>query len=217
MIFKSLVVGPIQANCYLLGCEATQQALVIDPGEEPERIGAELSAAGLTPCAYFHTHGHLDHVGATGRLKQALGGEILLHRDDAFLYDRAPEQALTYGLSLPPMVPVDRYIAAGETVTWGEAQGLVLPTPGHSPGGICLLVKSQDEGPDWVFTGDTLFNGSIGRTDLPGGSLETLMDSIRTQLLVLPDETVVASGHGPLSTIGREKEINPFLQSGSLY
>lgn len=212
MIFKSLVVGPIQANCYLLGCEATKQALVIDPGEDPERITAELKHAGLTPVAYFHTHGHLDHVGATGRLKQALGGEILLHQADEFLYNAAPEHAMNYGLMLPPMVPIDRFIAAGERVTWGEAQGLVLPTPGHSPGGICLQVKSADASPDWIFTGDTLFNGSIGRTDLSGGSMETLLASIRTQLLVLPDETVVASGHGPLSTIGREKEINPFLQ-----
>ncbi len=225
MIIKAMPLGPFQANCYLLGCEETRAAVVVDPGEDPEQILAELASLGLTPVAYFHTHGHIDHVGATGRLKEKLGGEILIHEADHFLYERAPEQAMGFGIELPPMVPIDRFIAGGETVSWGKIEGVVRETPGHSPGGVCLLIEgrylkpagpteagSEDAPPYVVLTGDTLFAGSIGRTDLPGGSYEQLLGSIRDQLLTLPDATVVASGHGPLTTIGEERRHNPFLQ-----
>lgn len=253
MIIKALAVGPFQANCYIIGCPVTREALVIDPGDDPNRIAREISHHGLKPVAYLHTHGHVDHVGATATLKEKFGGEILIHRADLFFYERASEQALNFGIQIPSMAPVDRFLEEGDSVAWGKARAAVICTPGHSPGGICLRIPGRimaldedsgkkasdstsddaatdaarvaahettsgsrqhnilDPHPDWVFTGDTLFAGSIGRTDLPGGSFEELMKSIRDKLLVMPDETVVASGHGPLSTIGQEKKVNPFV------
>ncbi|MCK4306323.1 MAG: MBL fold metallo-hydrolase [Candidatus Eisenbacteria sp.] len=224
MLYMSLVVGAFQANCYLLGCPETREALVIDPGDEPARIEDELAAHDLKPVAYLLTHGHIDHVGAASSLKERLGGDILMHRADLFLYEKAQEQALAYGIQIPAVSPIDRFLTEGEKITWGKAEATVSCTPGHSPGGICLhvpghLMASEEPGgaspdmhPDWVFTGDTLFQGSIGRTDLPGGSFEELMRSIKEKLLVLPDKTMLAPGHGPRSTIQQEKNINPFLQ-----
>jgi len=213
MILDSLVVGPIQANCYLLGCPETREALVIDPGDEPERIAKCLARHGLRPVAYFHTHGHIDHVGGTAGLKARFGGRILLHRADLFLYQNAREHALDFGIQVPATLPVDHFVDDGEEIAWGQVKGRVMHTPGHSPGGICLRVP-ENEGPGRVITGDTLFAGGIGRTDLPGGSMSQLLRSIRERLLTLPDATVVASGHGPLSTIGEERHTNPFLQEG---
>ena len=221
MIIKALALGPFQSNCYILGCEKTGKALIVDPGDDPQRILGELERLSLEPTAYFHTHGHIDHVGGTAGLEEKLGGEILIHEADHFLYESAPEQALTFGIQIPAMAPVGRFIKGGDTVSWGEIQGTIRETPGHSPGGVCLLVSGEhvgqglgDDGPspDLVLTGDTLFAGSIGRTDLPGGNHEQLLASIRDQLLTMPDATVVASGHGPLTTIGEERKHNPFLQ-----
>ncbi len=227
MILQMLTVGPIQSNCYILGCPETHAALVIDPGDDAARIAADLVRLKLKPVAWLLTHAHIDHVGASGALKSRLGGEILLHRADLPLYEAVPEQGDAFGLPIPEMAPVDRFVGEGDEVAWGRARGTVLHTPGHSPGGICLRVSGelmeiegggrmapsgQGSGrPDWVFTGDLLFYGSIGRTDLWGGSYEALMESIRTKILPLSDETVIASGHGPLTTIGQEKRINPFV------
>jgi len=240
MIRDVLVVGPIQANCHLLGCPATRAGLILDPGDDPDEIARRIERHGLKPAYYLHTHGHIDHVGATAALKERFGGEILLHRADLFLYEHAREHAQAYGIDIPPTLPVDRFIADGEVLVWGEMRGTILHTPGHSPGGICLRVPGAcmnagepaaapggrppgrggasgagAPSPDWVFTGDTLFMGSVGRTDLPGGSWALLLRSIREKLLPLPDECVVASGHGPLSTIGEERRRNPFLQAGA--
>jgi len=208
MNVQVLTLGPIQANCYILACGET--ALVIDPGEEPDRIAAELERLGCRPEAYLLTHGHIDHVGATGRLKQRLGGEVLLHHDDLALYNAVPAQGEAFGLDIPEMVAVDRFVQDGETLTWGTASGRILHTPGHSPGGVCLQVAGIEDA-DWIFTGDLLFAGSIGRTDLWGGSYEALVHSIREKLMGLPDNTIIASGHGPLTTIGRERRANPFV------
>lgn len=232
MILQMLTVGPFQSNCYLLGCPETHEALVVDPGDDPDRIAADLARLKLKPVAWLHTHGHIDHVGASGALKPMLGGEILLHRADLPLYEAVRHQGEAFGVPIPKMAAVDRFVDEGDEVAWGRARGTVLHTPGHSPGGICLRVagalmdvaagggsgagagaaRPGQTRPDWVFTGDLLFYGSIGRTDLPGGSYEALMESIRARLLPLPDETIVASGHGPLTTIGQEKRINPFVQ-----
>jgi hydroxyacylglutathione hydrolase len=227
MIMQVLTLGPFQSNCYILGCAKTRAALVIDPGDEPDRIAADLARLELRPVVWLHTHGHIDHVSAAGALKPRFGGEILLHRADLPLYEAIRDQGEAFGVPIPMMAPVDRFVDEGDEVVWGQARGKVLHTPGHSPGGICLLVAGElmDLGgstriaaagsakarPDWVFTGDLLFHGSVGRTDLPGGSYEVLMESIREKILPLPDETVVASGHGPLTTVGQEKRINPFV------
>lgn len=238
MIFGMTVVGPFQANCYVLGCPETREALVIDPGDQPEVIAALLADHKLTPRAYLLTHGHIDHVGAATPLRSKLGGEILLHRADVFLYEHAVLHAIAYGIRLPRTAPADRLLDDGATVSWGRQEGRVLHTPGHSPGGICLLVSgrllaSDEDGenenerpapdggrpadnpgtsPDWLFCGDTLFQSSVGRTDLPGGSYESLLKSIEQKILPLPDETVLAPGHGPFSSVGEERRTNPFLR-----
>jgi len=219
MHFAVFPLGAFQANGYILGCPQTRQALVIDPGADAEQLAAWLSEHELVPAIYFHTHGHIDHVGATRALKERFGGEIWLHPDDRELYARADEIARAWGLTLAPPLPIDRFLSDGQELRWGEQTGRVVHTPGHSPGGVCLRVAGErlpavggSAGADWVFTGDTLFQGSIGRTDLPGGSLPALLRSIRERLLSLPDATVVAPGHGPLTTIGAERTDNPFLR-----
>jgi hydroxyacylglutathione hydrolase len=223
MIIKVMAVGPIQANCYILGCPASGEALVIDPGEDADRIQTQLSRLSLKPVLYFLTHGHLDHVGAATTLKESLGGMIMIHKEDLFLYESIVEQGQQFGLPASEPAPPDDYFKDGETVTWGECRGTVIHTPGHSPGGVCLHIDKSfvargmetdaaGDATDWVITGDTLFNGSIGRTDLPGGSYEIIMTSIKEKLLPMPDDTVIAPGHGPLSTIGQEKKINPFVR-----
>jgi glyoxylase-like metal-dependent hydrolase (beta-lactamase superfamily II) len=214
MILDSLVVGPIQANCYILGCPETGEALLVDPGDDADRIVKRLARHGLTPVAYFHTHGHLDHVGGTAGLRPRFGGRILLHPADQFLYERAREHALEFGFEIPEPLPVDHFVADGEEIRWGKLAGRVRHTPGHSPGGVCLIVPGEAGSDARAFTGDTLFAGSVGRTDLPGGAMAQLLRSIREQLLTLPDGTTVASGHGPLTTIGEERRRNPFLQEG---
>jgi len=240
VIVDVLAVGPIQANCYVLGCPETLQALVIDPGDEPDEIAACLERHRLVPKLYLHTHGHMDHVGATAVLKQRLGGEILLHAADLFLYRDARVHAAMHGIEIPPTLPVDREVSDGDELLWGRMRGRILHTPGHSPGGVCLRVPAacmqgaatgrtarasshpaasgaRIPSPpmvDWLFTGDTLFQSSVGRTDLPGGSWTELLRSIREKLLSLPGDCVVAPGHGPMTTIGRERRDNPFLQHG---
>lgn len=229
MTLDAIVVGAFQANCYVLGCSETRRALVIDPGDDPQSIENLLERHNLEPEAYLLTHGHIDHVGAATPLREKFGGKILLHEADLFLYEKVSEQGMAYGMHLPRSATPDRYLVDGETVSWGKLEGTVIHTPGHSPGGICLHVAGSLVGrnpfeneagasvdaPDWVFCGDTLFQGSIGRTDLPGGSHEELLRVIREKLLSLPDATVIAPGHGPLSSIAAEKRINPFLQGSA--
>ncbi|MFH1143150.1 MAG: MBL fold metallo-hydrolase [Candidatus Eisenbacteria bacterium] len=237
MILDVLSVGPFQANCYLLGCPDTHEALIVDPGDEPERLSRRIEELNLRPTIYLHTHGHIDHVGASGPLKTRFGGRILLHEADRVFYEHAHEHAHVYGIEIPPTLPLDGTVGDGEELAWGAVRGTLLHTPGHSPGGMCLRVAGHWMGaepgrraahgrsahdqvpaapPDWLFTGDTLFSGSVGRTDLPGGSWPALLRSVREKLLSLPDECVVAPGHGPRSTIGEERRLNPFLQERGL-
>jgi hydroxyacylglutathione hydrolase len=216
MFVRTFPVGPFQCNCSVLGDEETGEALVIDPGDEITEILRVLHDAGLTCRAMFHTHAHLDHVGATAALAKATGAPVLLHEADLPLWEHAPDQAAFMGIESPPMVPVDRYVRDGEFISCGRLRGEVIHTPGHSPGSVCLLVPWDPDGravpePGRLFAGDTLFAGSIGRTDLWGGSEERILQSIRRRLLPLPDETVVIPGHGPLTTIGQERRENPFL------
>ena len=204
-------VGPIQANCVLLGDADAGELAIIDPGEEGERIADRVRASGLRPTMILHTHGHLDHVGGTAELFRLLGGELSigLHPDEIELYRNAPLQAQMFGLEVDAPPEPNLMLRHGDTVSVGNLELKVRHTPGHSPGGVCFVVSGV-EGP-LVVAGDVLFAGSIGRTDLMGGSFPVLERSIRSQLYTLPEDTRVICGHGPETTIGREKATNPFV------
>lgn len=212
MIVETFPVGLLQCNCTLLGCEETKHAIVIDPGDEPESILAALRRHDLRLQTILHTHAHLDHVGATQALAEATGARIFLHDGDQFLYDQVELQARLFGFPVPRILPVDHHVGDGEEILWGRQSGEVFHTPGHTPGSLCLHVPEFGDGTPRVLAGDTLFLGSIGRTDLWGGDMDAILRSIRERLLVLPDETIVIPGHGPETTIGHERRTNPFLQ-----
>jgi glyoxylase-like metal-dependent hydrolase (beta-lactamase superfamily II) len=209
MILRCLPVGPLDANCYILAAASPGPAVVIDPGGDEDRIAAALRELRLTPEALVLTHGHLDHVGAAAPMKKSFNAPLLVHARDASILDGSAASFYLPGLRVKPLRP-DRLIADGEIVEAGGRRLRVLHTPGHSPGSVCLYCP--DVSPGLVFSGDTLFAGGVGRTDFPGGSYESLMGSIRDRLLSLPDDTVVYPGHGPSSTIGKERRGNPFLQ-----
>lgn len=206
MIVKTLVVGPLQANCYLVGCEKTKQAVVVDPGDEAERILAAIRASGLRATRVLLTHAHFDHIAAADEVVKATGAPLALHPDDLSLLN-AGGGALFFGIQ-PPSIPASTVpLAAGQEIAVGELFLRVLHTPGHTPGHVTFHAPNEHA----VFDGDVLFAGGIGRADLPGGDYETLMRSIQEQLMTLPDDTVVYSGHGPATTIRRERESNPWL------
>ena len=205
MKIHSFTIGPLETNAYLVVDEGTRQALLIDPGLESEEIYDFILQEGLDLSAIVNTHGHFDHVCGSAFFKAKTGKPVLLHRDDVAMMSQAAEQALSYGFQVPTPPEPDRLLTEGDEVVVGESRFQVLHTPGHTPGGICLYEEGV------VFVGDTLFAGSIGRTDMPGGSYEVLLSSIRDKLLSLPDETAVYPGHGPPTTIGEERAHNPFL------
>ena len=210
MILESVIVGPLQCNCYILGCESTREGIVIDPGEDVELILPLIEKHRLNVKYILCTHAHIDHVGDLDALKSETGAEAILHEMDHSLYTNLPMQAAWLGTSVPSMVRIDNYVGDQDVLSFGEHRGEVMHTPGHTPGSVCLLVPS---GRNYLFAGDTLFQGSIGRTDLWGGSYEAIMHSIRQNLLKLDDRTIVYPGHGPVTTIADEKRHNPFLQS----
>lgn len=205
MLVTPVVVGPLQVNCFVVGCETTGQALVVDPGADGERILAALRSAGLTLHTIVNTHCHFDHIGANRHLVAATGARLLLHGADLPLLRNAGQHAAMFGLSADPSPEPTALLAEGDQVEVGTLQFTVFHTPGHSPGGICLY------GGEHLFVGDTLFAGSIGRTDLPGGNHEQLITMIQTKLLPLPAATIVHPGHGPDTDLGRERRHNPFL------
>lgn len=207
MFFSKLVVGPLEVNCYLIGDEEAREATVIDPGDEDDRILDVLNEKDFKLRYIINTHAHFDHVGVNQALKDATGAEIMIHEGDKELLRAAWDQGFLYGLDIPPSVP-DRLLKDGDEIEIGRIKLKVIHTPGHSEGGICLL------GDGFVFTGDTIFAGSAGRTDFPGGDLEKLLESIRQKLAVLDDDIRVFPGHGPETTIGEEKENNPFFGEG---
>ena len=206
MILKKLVVGPLASNCYIVGSEANKEGMIIDPGDEAEVILRNVKDLGLEIRSIVLTHGHIDHIGALKEVKEATGAEVAIHTDEADSLQSQPLSTLL-GISYPTPLPADRLLQGGDSIDIGDLHFLVLHTPGHSPGGICLL----EQGHKVMFSGDTLFNYGIGRTDLPGGNHSQLMNSIHTKLMVLPDNTVVYPGHGPETTIGTERQENPFL------
>lgn len=204
MIIKTVVVGPLQVNCYIIGCPETGKALVVDPGEECDKILSAVGKLGLEVALVVNTHGHFDHIGANSALIEKTGADLLIHPDDVPLMLRAAEHASLYGLKADPSPPPTRMLTDGEVLSFGNLELRVIHIPGHSPGGVCLLLDGH------LFSGDALFAGSIGRTDLPGGDHGLLVRGIREKLLILPEHTVVHPGHGPDTSIGWEKRNNPF-------
>jgi hydroxyacylglutathione hydrolase len=205
LIIKTLAVGPIQANCFILGCEDTLEAVVIDPGEEGDRILQTVADSNLIVKYIINTHGHMDHVSANKRINEVTGAPIFIHALDAPMLDQVADSAAAWGLKADNSPAPDRELQDGDQVTFGKITLTVLHTPGHTLGGISLYAK------DDVFVGDTLFAGSIGRTDFPGGSFETIKESIQQKLFKLGDDVRVHTGHGPTTTIGQEKRHNPFV------
>ncbi len=208
MLIQKLAVGPIQANCFIVGCEETRQAAVIDPGDEADRILLALAEAKLTVVQIINTHGHFDHVGANRRMKQATGAPLLIHALDAPMLGLLARSAAAWGMSAENSPPPDRTIDEGDLIQAGTITFRVIHTPGHTPGGVSLLAGSS------LFVGDTLFAGSVGRTDFPGGSFDELKASIQRKLFALPPDVTVYTGHGPETTIGEEKLDNPFVGMG---
>jgi len=202
---ERIIVGALEENAWIVSVNDQKQAMCIDPGAEAERINAVAAEAGLDITKILLTHCHWDHINAVGELKKMTGAEVYCHRADLFLYQKSAEQALWMGGSAEPLPPVDHFIDDSDTVEEGAVSLQVMHTPGHSPGGVCYLSDNI------CFVGDTVFAQSIGRSDLPGGNHEQLLHSINTRILTLPDSTTLYPGHGPATTVGDERELNPFL------
>jgi len=207
MICEIVVVGPLEVNCFILGCEETRQGVVVDAGDDAAQIIAAVERHGLSIGQVINTHGHFDHVGANRRVVERFGARYLIHEADAPMLERAAAVAKGYGLQGENSPQPDAFLADGMEISFGNCRMKVLHTPGHTQGGCCLYLEAQK----MVITGDTLFADSIGRTDLPGGSHEQLLSSIRTKLFTLPDDVVAYPGHGPKTTIGHEKHHNPYF------
>ena len=204
MIIRSMQVGPLGANCYIIGCEETRHAAVIDPGGDADKILLALANDQLTLKAIINTHGHFDHVSANKALKKASGADLMIHPDDVPMLTHLAQGAAQWGMRSEDSPAPDRLLNEGDTIKVGTIQLKVFHTPGHTPGGISLYAEKA------VFVGDTLFAGSIGRTDFPGGDFNTLISSIHNKLFTLPDDTTVYTGHMEPTTIGKEKRYNPF-------
>ncbi|NLC10801.1 MAG: MBL fold metallo-hydrolase [Firmicutes bacterium] len=206
MLIECLEVGAFAANCYLVACPETKEAVVIDPGAEGERINNRIVELGLKIKYIINTHGHVDHIGANGEVKEKTGVPLLIHQHDAAMCENPESSLLLFAGGKSKLCPPDRTLKEGDEIKVGSLTLKVLETPGHTRGSICLLVE------DALFSGDTIFAGSIGRTDLPGGSYSQIIDSLMNKIVPLPDKTKIYPGHGPATTVEREKAYNPFLQ-----
>ena len=225
LIHEILPVGVLQCNCHIVGDPETHEALVVDPGDDAARIMEVIARHHLKVTAIAVTHTHIDHVVGLRRVQEATGAPVYLHGDDLELYRLLDKQAAWLGWKIPEQARVDQLVREGDIIRWGGYQAQVLHTPGHTPGSICLYmpsdmphasadagdVKQAMGGTPQLFAGDTLFAGSIGRTDLWGGSFEEIIRSLKGKLLELPDYTIVYPGHGQATSIGQERESNPFL------
>jgi hydroxyacylglutathione hydrolase len=212
VLLEIRAVPPFEKNGFVLGCEVTRHAVLIDPGDEVDMLLDVVGRHQLTVDHILLTHAHVDHVSGVGRAKAALGAPIYLHPADLFLYEAASQQAAVFGFQVAPPPPIDRFYEGSGPLSFGELEVRVHHTPGHCPGGVCLQVGRAGEAGRQLFVGDTLFAGSIGRTDLPGGDYATLMRSIKEVLFTFGDDAEVFPGHGSRTTIGRERQTNPFLQ-----
>ncbi len=208
MIHEILPVGPLQCNCSVIGDEASHEAVVIDPGDDIGDILALIQKHNLQVKRIVITHAHIDHVGGAMKLRAATGAPILLNHNDYTLLKMLDLQAAWIGMESPGKVEIDHSLGESDRVEAGALLANVMHTPGHTEGSICLYFPAQKK----LIAGDTLFAGSIGRTDLPGGSFDKIIRSLQEKLLALPDETIVVPGHGPLTTIGAERDSNPFLR-----
>ena len=211
MILKSAAVAPFFKNGFVIACEATREAMLIDPGDEIDQLLAVIDQERLKVNAILLTHAHVDHVSGVGAAKRTLDVPIYLHRDDLFLYDQAAAHGRLFGLDVEQPPPVDAFYEGKGPHPFGEYDVFVHHTPGHCPGGVCLQVGRRGQHGQDLFVGDTLFAGSIGRTDLPGGDYEALLRSVTEVLFSFGDDARVYSGHGPETTIGQERRTNPFL------
>ena len=208
MLLDTVVVTEFMTNCFILGDEQTHQAIVIDPGGEADKILRQIDSMGLTVIAVVNTHAHVDHIGAIRQIKDVTGAQIMMHEAELPLLQAASRMGRLFGIRIEQPPDPDRLLSEGEVISLGDGISLsVLDTPGHSPGGISLVTSDKK----LCFAGDTLFAGSIGRTDLPGGDYHTLIASIKTKLLPLGDDMKVLPGHGPATTLGAERRYNPFL------
>src|SRR5258707_2079023 len=220
LLHFTIPVGLLQCNCSIIGDPVTREALVLDPGDEINRLMELLGRHKLQVKAIVSTHAHIDHVGGLKKLHDYTGAPVLMHRDDVPLYQAMETQAAFLGVEPPPLSEVHQLLREGDSLQWGNLQAQVIHTPGHTPGSACLYMP-PDSGKVMIaapqlFAGDTRFAGSIGRTDLWGGSMEQMMDSLVHKLLALPDETVGYPGHGQPTTIGEERQSNPFLTEKKL-
>jgi len=211
ILIETQAVGPFFKNGFVVACDRTREAAIIDPGDEVDELIAFVERRRLTVRHILLTHAHVDHVTGVPAAKRAFDVPVYLHRDDLFLYEAAAQQGAMFGVRVDPLPSIDVYYARGQVITFGDLEARPHHTPGHCPGGVCLQIGMKGSAGQDLFVGDTLFAGSIGRTDLPGGDYGTLMRSIRTVLFAFGDEARVYPGHGPATTIGAERRTNPFL------
>jgi hydroxyacylglutathione hydrolase len=210
LIRESFPVGPLQCNCTILADPASRKAIIVDPGDEPDLILGHLTARGLSAVALVHTHAHFDHVGGTARVAGATKASIALHEADLYLYENLEMQGSMFGFTFDDVLPVSRFIKHGDTIAAGGVEVEVLHTPGHTPGSVCFSLGGSAP---ILLSGDTLFQRSIGRTDLWGGDPRAIERSIRSRLYTLPEDTLVIPGHGPETTIGEERRLNSFVRA----